>query len=1368
MEKTLVLKLMGTPQISLAGAPITQFVSRKAQALLIYLAVTGQLHSRDKLAEIFWQNMPLSKAMNNLRAVLPNLRQLVGSHLLITRQTVAFNQECSYHLDINAIQEVGQFPRTANLQRISEAITHYSGDFLEGFCISDAPEFEHWVYMERERLRELAIAGLHSLADHYRTQHQYTEGLITTRKLLKLDPWRETAHQQQMFFFACLGQRYAALKQYDHCCQMLTEEFNTQPSAATIALYEQIHANVQPGQALNSSTLGDFDSKSPQKGESLRATITNAPSLPPTRCDWGEAVDVSRFYSREAELATLQQYVIHDRDRCILLLGLGGIGKTALVTKLAQTVQAEFEVVIWRSLRNAPPLETLLADLVSFLSNQQDSQADVGRLVHWLRSRRCLVVLDNVETLLQSGHQAGQYRIGYEGYSHLFRSLAESQHQSCILLTSREKLPEIALLEGDAAVQVVAVQGSTQVAQALIDARKLMGTTDQKSQLARQYGGNPGAIKIVAGSIQELFDGNIEYFFNQEQFFFHDLWQLLEQHFDRLSELEQRVMYWLTINREWITVAELMEDILPAVPQAELLAAIKSLRWRNLIERQHNCLTQQPIVMEYVIERFIKTVTHEIFDLKINLFNQYSLIKTNAKEYIRQTQTELILKELSNRLSIKFKDEALLQQQLDRILMLLQGKIIAPFYAAGNLINLCCHLDLDLTGYDFSGLTLRHADLQGRSLHSVNFQNCQFHQPSFTQTTKAPFALRFNPDGTLLAYGDTCGYIAVRRVVDHQLLASWQGHINTIWTLTWNPNGHTFATSSSDERIRIWDPTTGTCLQTIQASSLVWTVDWRSDQRLVSAGTEETLYVWDGATGKCLQAIATPTHRAKVALWSADGKWIISGGDDGTVKVWDSQTGACLQTLSGHTQGVWCLAWATSKSASGEPPHLPLLASGSEDHTVRLWDLSIGQCLQTLEGHHNKVLQLVWSPDGRTLASSSDDATIRLWDSQTGQCLRILQGHQNSVWAIDWSQTQPILASGSADHTLRLWNMHQGNCIQVMQGYSASINSLAWSADGQTLAVGCADHTIRIWNAHTGQCLKELYGQLNKIWSIAWSPDQQTIAACSDNGAIELWNPHTGAYLKTLKGHTNWIWTVVWTPDGHRLLSGCNDQTIRAWEVSTGDCVQQFDRDGWVTAIALSPDGTTLASAETGGTIRLLDLHTGDCLQTLAGHAGWSWSVRFSPDGHQLASGSEDGTVRLWDVQTGKCLQVWQIQPNRIFSVDWHPDGSRIACGGGSSVVHIWDVATGISLTRLEGHTSTLWRAIWQPAGNLLASCSDDDIRLWDVETGDCLQVLSSDRPYESMNIAGVTGFTDTQKASLKQLGAVEEKSLSAVFSHRY
>jgi WD40 repeat protein/DNA-binding SARP family transcriptional activator len=1342
----LTFKLLGSSQISLDGRLLTQFVSRKAQALLIYVAVTGKPCARELLANLFWHNLSPGQALKNLRTVLPNLRQLVGSHLIITRQTVEFNRECDYSLDTEAIRAIQDYT-TDDVQWLSEAISQYQGDFLEGFCVPGAPDFESWTLMEREHFRELAIQGLHILATQYLVQQKYTTGLTVTRKLLQLDPWRETAHQQQMMFLAHTNQRRAALAQYEICRQMLADEFSAQPMATTTALYEQIRAGTL-------RQFAEVSINSPVEHRAVPAVVLAAPiqqndlTQLSSCCDWGEAVDVSIFYGREAELATLQHSILHQHCRLLLLAGMGGIGKTALAAKLAQTIQAEFDFVIWRSLRNAPTLELLLADLVPFLSHQQDSQNTPDRLIYWLRQHRCLVILDNFETILQSEDRAGQYRPGYTNYSPLLSALAEVQHQSCIIMTSREKLAEIVMMQGSPAIQIMPLTGSSTAALALLTARGLRGSVVQKQQLAEQYSCNPLALKIVASLIHDLFDGSIELFLQQGTILFNGIRRLFEQQFERLSSLEQDVLYWLAINREWTTVAELAADLPPAVTRSQLLEALESLSWRNLIEHRQGAYTQQPLMMEYVTNALVKTITNELIEKKIHRFNEYALLKLNLQEYIHETQRRLILAEVATQFQAALHTPERVETQLRDILGLLRRHFAPSGYAAGNLINLCGHLGVNLTGYDFSNLYICHADLRQQWLQAVNFQNSQFANSLFTQPIKAAFTLSFNLAGTLLVSGDNAGNLTVRRVSDDQLISSWQGHCTTIWTAVWSADGR-LATGSNDGTIRVWNPLTGDCLQTIQATSVVWMVAWSPDgQTLVSAGSEDALRFWDVRTGRCISMLETQHHWSKTVVWSPDGAWVASGGRDGTLKLWCPETGKLMQTCEGHHQEVWHLAWS--------PGDRPLLASSSADQTVRIWNPETGQCLHVLQGHSRTVLRVAWNNDGKLLASSSDDTTVRLWGIETEQCLRILQGHQNSIWSLAWSPVESLLVSGSADHTTRLWDMHTGDCLKILQGYSASVRGLAWHKDSKTLATGSDDHRIRLWNTATGNCLSKFHGQTNYIWSLAWSPDYQLIASSSDNAIIELWNPHTGHCVRTLQGHSSWVWSVVWSADGTQLFSGSNDQSIRVWDRETGHCVKCFNCESWVTTLALSPDGKILAAGGTDCQIQMIDSERGERICTVSGHTAWIWSVAWSPDGTMLATGSEDGTVRLWQADSGRCLHLLQASETRIFSVAWSPDSKQVACGGSDGIVKIWQAKTGRCLQQLVGHQGSLWGVAWQPSGALLASSGDDLTRIWDVKTGDCLKALNADRPYEGMNIAGVTGLTSAQKLALKVLGASE------------
>ncbi|MEG4319313.1 MULTISPECIES: NB-ARC domain-containing protein [unclassified Microcoleus] len=319
--------------------------------------------------------------------------------------------------------------------------------------------------------------------------------------------------------------------------------------------------------------------------------------------NWGEAIDVSRFYGRTAELTTLTQWILQDNCRLVGIFGIGGIGKTTLSVKLAEQLQNQFTYVIWRSLRNVPPPETLLGELVSFLSGQQDTKPEISSLLECLRNHRCLLVMDNTESLSQPGNQSGQYRPGYEAYGEMLRAVAETSHQSCLVLTSREKCAPFAQMEGgELAVQGLSLGGSPEAAAALIEVAGLTGSENQKQDLCDRYRCNPLALKIVATTIQDLFDGNIALFLEQDITIFGDISDLVKQQYNRLSSLEHQVMCWLAIDREWVSFAQLRADLNAGVSPTQLMEALQNLKWRSLIETNAGQFTLQPVVMEYVTQ----------------------------------------------------------------------------------------------------------------------------------------------------------------------------------------------------------------------------------------------------------------------------------------------------------------------------------------------------------------------------------------------------------------------------------------------------------------------------------------------------------------------------------------------------------------------------------------------------------------------------------------------------------------------------------------------------------------------------------------------------------------------------------------------
>jgi WD40 repeat protein len=1114
-----------------------------------------------------------------------------------------------------------------------------------------------------------------------------------------------------------------------------------------------------------------IQSKAPLESTTLSPLVFQGDTAAPEKKylkDWGEAVDVSIFYGRAEELRVLQKWLLEDHCRFVLLLGMGGIGKTTLSVKLAEQVCADgaatdrdpFKHLIWRSLRNAPPLAEILVDILKFLSNQPDIQlpstvdGKITQLIDELRKNRCLIVLDNTESVLLE-NPVGHYRKGYEDYGEFFRRLGEERHQSCLVLTSREKPKEFAFLEGEALpVRSLLLKGLTEISgRKILEKKGLSGTEHEKNELVEKYRGNPLALKIVSTSIREIFYGNISEFLQEGAVVFNGVRNLLEQQFDRLSNLEKKVMYWVAINRDLVSISDLKEDILPPISKQKLLETVESLRSRFLLEKGTSGFTQQPVVMEYMTEQLIEKVYQELMAEQVSMFMNYALTKAQAKDYVRESQGRIILDPVADRLKSTFKSLRDIEHKLKQLLLKLQNEYATSSgYAGGNLLNLLSQLKIDLTGYDFSNLAIWQAYLQDTNLHQVNLAHADLSKSVFAESLSTVIMVKCSPDGKYLAAGDTGGGLRVWRVADGKPHLNFAGHANWIWSVAFSPDGKTLASASVDKTVRLWDLATGACRIVLYGhehwvNSVAFSPDGRT---LASSGTDQTIRLWDTRTGECLSILRG--HRD--AVWGVDfspAGILASGSQDHTVKLWDPATGQCLRTLEGHTSWAWSVAFS---------PDGTRLASGSQDQTTRIWDVATGQCLRVLE-HPSWIYHVAFSPDSKIVACACKDHRVWLWDVDSGEYTQVLKGHTNLVYSVAFAPTRnnadgQLLVSSSQDETIRFWDANTGRGIRTLQGHTNWVLSIALSPEGKIIS-GCKDCKVRIWDPDTGECLQVLKRHSSLIWSVACSPDGKRIASGSDDTEITLWDAHSGQPLNVLKEHTSIVFCVAFSPDGKTLASGSQDQSVIFWNVPTGKRLRVCSgHTHWVLAVAYAPDGKTLASGSQDGIIKLWDTATGACLNTIQAHSGPLWSVIFSPDGTMLVSGGQDTTIKLWDVATGVCLKTLQGHTGVVRSVGFSVEGKIVASAGQDTTIKLWDVATGVCLKTLQGHTSTVCSIAFNKKNQLMSGSQDETVRLWDLSTGECFRSLRSQRPYEGMNITGMTGVTESQKVTLKSLGACD------------
>jgi WD40 repeat protein/DNA-binding XRE family transcriptional regulator len=1099
--------------------------------------------------------------------------------------------------------------------------------------------------------------------------------------------------------------------------------------------------------------------------------ITPSPIESGPKVDWGDALDIPTFYGREEEQALLSRWILQDHCRVISVLGIGGIGKSALTTRVMHQVASQFEAVIWRSLRDAPSCEEIVKDCLQILAPQILSEAptsferNLHLLMQQLRAQRVLLVLDNVETILEEGTGTGRMRAGFDGYASLLRQGGETAHQSCLLLTSREKPVDLIHLEGRSSpVRTVRLAGLDAAAgAALLEEKYIVSSSDEQAQLVEVYQGNPLALQIVAHTIVELFGGEIIPFLQQGETVFGGIRQLLDEQFMRLSALEQTVLLWLTILREPVSLHTLLAILNTPMPTAQVLEAVEGLRRRSLIEQGHRAgsFTLQSVVLEYATAWLIEEGSREIEQGQLALLLEHGLCLAPVKEYVRQTQEQLLVIPLLTRLQNTSQAQSEVEERLLRLLDAMRNRDQATQgYGPANLVTLLRELRGHLRRLDLSRLALRGLFLQGIDLQDSTLSHALLQESIFTEPLDAILAVAMSKTGAYWAAAGGRGEIRLWDGNGQTLHHIWRAHTEMVWTLALSPDERTLASASSTGSIKLWEVNSGILLwESWPRESFVWLAFSPIGDVLASGGVDGLVHLRDAQHGTPLKELQ---HTSGVfwLAWSPNGRQLAIGCFDGSIWLWEMpQPEMPVQVLAAHKHRVTGLAFSLDGTQ---------LASASYDGTIKLWDLITGNCLQTFTGPTDRVLRVAWSPDGRTLASCGYDAIIQFWDIQTGKTSKVLQGHSSVVTSLVFTPDSRTLVSGSYDGTLRVWDVESGKLLRTIGGHTDSLLDLDWSPDGTQLASYGTDMQVVLWGVNSGvpQSVGQEHRDMVQGQGVAWSPDGHLLAS-GGRDFIILWDSLTSTCIDELRDPDaidTVFQGVAWSPDGRLLAVGSYLHGVQVWDMTTR--IRRWMAHTQATRIrrvAWSPDGSLLVGGGYDDSVYVWDASDGIQQQRLVGHEGIVMSVAWSPDGRWLASGGggkEGGQLFVWKMQGGERVQILAGHSDVVSSVVWSPGGKLLISGDSDGKLRWWEVESGQCLRVREGHQGMVQALKVSPDGSTLASCGDDGaIRLWNLDNGEYLRTLQRDRPYERLNITGIRGLSHAQKASLHALGAFEEIS---------
>jgi WD40 repeat protein len=703
------------------------------------------------------------------------------------------------------------------------------------------------------------------------------------------------------------------------------------------------------------------------------------------------------------------------------------------------------------------------------------------------------------------------------------------------------------------------------------------------------------------------------------------------------------------------------------------------------------------------------------------------------------------------------------QEKIKEIIKLTYQKTLEEVkYVGGNIATLSININRkSLSDCDLSDTIICGADFLEANLCYTNFTGANLSKSQFPRMFGAIFAIEFSPDGNCFATSGATCLISLWRLNEIQPFLVLEGHSEWVRTLVFSSDSKTLYSGSFDTTIRSWDLETGRCLQiyyghqnrinSIAISSV--------SESLISGSDDNTVRIWNRSTGECIQVLEKHTAPVESVVVNNKSKLILSAGSDNIINIWNLLDGEYLRSLTGHTGRVKCIAISRDEE---------VIASSGFDGTIRLWELNSGNCIRIFKGHTDyRISSIIFTPDQDNIVSSAYDLSIKIWNLNSGECLRTLIGHRDWVRVVKVAPDHQTLISGGDDQSLRFWDINSGEISNTIQGHTNQTRCVSTSPDASLIAIGSEDKgLVRIWknfniqNPDLDFKIFSIRAHQSRVNSIAISSDNTIFATGGFDRVAKIWSVESLKCLHTLSGHLSCINSLVFSKNNEYLFTASADGTIRVWNTLTGQCTLILSgHSDWIWTVASHPSSRLIASSGDDRIIRIWDLENGECTKILRGHTNGVKSLVFTPDGRSVISSGWDKTVRIWDIHTGICTQILQDSPLGILGLAVSPEGEKIASAGQDKMIRIWDPYTGNCLHTLQGHRSAVHSIHFVLNGTKILSADfGQTMKIWDSETGDCLQTMQSAGLLSFTNITRVQGLSRNEIATLKALGAMEDK----------
>jgi WD40 repeat protein len=1314
--------------------------------------------------------------------------------------------------------------------QVTGALELYKGDFLEGFSVSACRRFEDWWGRERERLHHMAVDGLSELVAYQIEQGEYQLGMEHAARLLELDPLMEAGHRQMMRLLAYCGQRTAALAQYESCQALLREELGIEPEQETRVLYEQIRA-------------GELEMRG---GSEPQLEFTHLPrrveECPYRGLSAFQEADAPFYFGRELFVDELER-AVRSKQLVTVIVGSSGSGKSSalfagLLPRLREAGGYRFAI----TRPGLQPFYALAGALLPLLESglsETEHLAETRKLAeHLVKGEVSLGQV--VERVLEKDKSIQQVLLVVDQFEELYTLCPDGITQNAfidellVLVAAgqgRRQPPCSVLitLRADFMGQVLAHRP---FADALQDACLLMGPmTRMELHRAIEQPAEMQGAAFEAGLVERILDdvGEKAGVLPLLEFTLTQLWERQEDGW--LAHADYEAMG--CVDGALADYADQVYGELRGEEQEPVRHALVQLvqpgegteDTRRIATREELGEESWDLIQHLANERLVVTgrdaqgretaeVVHEALIQKWGRFQEWMDSDRAFRQWqerlrgsLRQWQesggdegallrgtplgvSENWLAERGEQLSeveigfIQESQDLAERQQRERqrrrqrvVVGLVAGLVVALALAAFALFQ-----RQEAIVQRQEAITQRENSMRQAALllagQAENELADGYHDRAVLLALAAIEDYPYTPQAEH-ALGQAVSY--------NRALQIYSEHKSAVTSVAWSPDGTKVASSSSSEnRVDIWDAGTGETVLTIEMPQgitgnivdMALHVQWTPDgQRLLtlngdrySLGSQDyDLLLWDATSGELISSLEIPNQVEPVSgEWSVtttnyptsaaaeiaprSGRLATLGGDN-TAILWDPDWEKPELVLKKHTESVSSVDWSPDETR---------LATASLDGTAVIWDAQSGEALYTLSGHDERLNLVLWSPDGASLATAGQDGTIWLWDGANGELLGSIETNAGFVFSLAWAPNSGRLVSGQADGSLRIWDVVTGKLLETLRGHQGIITDLKWLPVDDRLVSSDGSGDVRVWNTgpSTAWRLYPPQAERGGDWTVngvSWSSDGRFLVLAggdvfgdvNEPPSFEIWDVQSNQLIMQNLGEVlNLIGAEAhYSPDNQTILyrgSGAfpdifSMATAYVFGARSGEIISSFTEgsEALIRSMAWSPDGSQIATGLFTGKIIIWDYQTGQKITTLVHSEKDDLAINYvewSADGSKIAGASDDSTAKVWDAHKWEHLYTLQHEPpTYVCTAAWSPDGTRLLTTAGNdeqgakdNTTRIWDATTGEELLVIEGHAKSVWPGTWSPDGRRIATFSNDGtVKIWDAITGNELLTLA-------------------------------------------